>query len=194
MSLKQPGFSASFLASRIRTLRSALDKWFSGMLCVRDGQLRDGKGSRLTTAFQQIKRRFFWLLSRSANATYSRLPLFGRLRCSVGVIRKGQLVLVIDRSDGRGVSFPGGLAMPWETAEQAMKREVSEETGLRVEHSTQLFEYRSSADVPVALAVFAVEAAGELKGSWEGSPCWLPLTDIRPRLLRSQREIVDRLL
>ena len=102
--------------------------------------------------------------------------------------------MVIDRSDGRGLSFPGGFAMPWETAEQTMKREVSEETGLRVKHSTKLFEYRSSVDVPVALAVFAVEAEGELKDSWEGSPRWLPFTDIRSRLLPSQKEIVDRLL
>lgn len=103
------------------------------------------------------------------------------------------MVLVIDRSDGRGVSFPGGLAMPWETAEQAMKREVSEETGLRVKHSTQLFEYRNSAEIPAVIAVFAVEADGDLRDSWEGSPLWLPFTDIRPRLLPSQKEIVDRL-
>jgi 8-oxo-dGTP pyrophosphatase MutT (NUDIX family) len=149
---------------------------------------------RRATAFQLIKRRCFWILSRSALAAYSRLPLFGWLHASVGVIRKGQLVLVIDRSDGRGLSFPGGLAMPWETAEQAMKREFLEETGLAVTHSEQLFEYRSSADVPVILAVFAVEAEGELRDSWEGSPSWLPFTDVRPRLLPSQREIVDRLL
>jgi 8-oxo-dGTP pyrophosphatase MutT (NUDIX family) len=147
-----------------------------------------------TTAFHQIKRRIFWVLSRSALATYSRLPLFGWLRGVVGVIRKGQLVLVIDRSDGRGLSFPCGLAMPWETAEQAMKREFLEETGLPVKGSTKLFEYHSSADVPVIIAVFAVEAEGELKESWEGSPRWLPFTDIRPRLLPGQREIVDRLL
>jgi 8-oxo-dGTP pyrophosphatase MutT (NUDIX family) len=84
--------------------------------------------------------------------------------------------------------------MPWETAEQAMKREFWEETGLAVTHSAQLFEYRSSADVPVILAVFAIEAEGELRDSWEGSPSWLPFTDVRPRLLPSQREIIDRLL
>ena len=134
------------------------------------------------------------MLSRSAIATYSRIPLFGWLHGSVAVIRKGELVLVIDRSDERGVSFPGGLAMPWETAEQAMKREVSEETGLRVKHAAQLFEYRSSTEVPLVIAVFAVEAEGELKDSWEGSPRWLPFTDLRPRLLPSQKEIVDRLL
>jgi hypothetical protein len=42
--------------------------------------------------------------------------------------------------------------------------------------------------------VFTVEAEGELKDSWEGSPIWLPFADIRPRLLPSQKEIVDRLL
>lgn len=103
------------------------------------------------------------------------------------------MVLVIDRSDGRGLSFPGGLAMPWETAENAMKREVSEETGLRVKHSVQLFEYSSSADIPVVITVFAVEADGDPKDSWEGSPLWLPLGGIRTRLLPSQQEIPDRL-
>ena len=160
----------------------------------RFGYKQNKKGARLTTAFQLIKRRCFWVLSRCALAAYSRLPLFGWLHASVGVIRKGQLVLVIDRSDGRGLSFPGGLAMPWETAEQAMRREVSEETGLQVQRSTALFKYRNSVEVPVILAVFAAEAEGELKDSWEGSPRWLPFTDIRPRLLPSQREIVDRLL
>ena len=46
----------------------------------------------------------------------------------------------------------------------------------------------------MTLAVFAAEAEGELKDSWEGSPRWLPFTEIRARLLPSQREIVDRLL
>jgi len=133
-------------------------------------------------------------LSRSAIASYSRIPIFGRLRASVGILRKGPLVLVIDRSDGRGLSFPGGLAMPWEAAEQAVKREFTEETGLQIQRCAPLFAYRSSAEVPVELSVYVVEAAGELKDSWEGSPRWLPLADIRAALLPSQKEIVDRLL
>ncbi|HTU42125.1 MAG TPA: NUDIX domain-containing protein [Candidatus Aquilonibacter sp.] len=133
------------------------------------------------------------MLSRSAIATYSRIPIFGRLRASVGVIRKGEMVLVIDRSDGRGLSFPGGLAMPWEPAEDAMKREVLEETGLHVKRSVQLFEYFNSADIPVAITAFAVEADGEPEDSWEGSPVWLPLADIQRRLLPSQQEIPGRL-
>jgi len=166
--------------------------WFSEPFSA--SRMRTRRSGSLTTAFQRIKRRLFWVLSRGGLATYSRFPIFGRLHASVGVIRNGPLVLVIGRNDGRGLSFPGGLAMPWETAEQALKREILEETGLRVQHSTLLFEYRNSAEVPVVLAVFAVEAEGELKDYWEGAPRWLPFTAIRPRLLPSQKEIVDRLL
>jgi len=104
------------------------------------------------------------------------------------------MVLVIERSDGRGLSFPGGLAWPWETPQQAMVRETLEETGLRIEKSSLLCEYKTAADVPCVLSVFEAEAAGELTPSWEGSPRWLPLTQIRSQLLPSQKPIVDRLL
>jgi 8-oxo-dGTP pyrophosphatase MutT (NUDIX family) len=146
------------------------------------------------TASQSILRGLFFILSRTYVAVYSRLPILGYLRASVAVIRDGELVLVIERSDGRGLSFPGGLSWPWETAERAMVREVLEETGLRIEKSSLLCEYKSSADVPCALSVFTAEAAGALADSWEGSPRWLPLTQIRPQLLPSQQPIVDRLL
>ena len=141
-----------------------------------------------------IKRTLFAVLSRTCVAVYSRLPIFGHLRASVAVIRNADLVLVIERSDGRGLSFPGGLTWPWENPEQAMAREVLEETGLRIQKSSLLCEYRSAADVPCVLSVFEAEAAGELAASWEGSPRWLPLTQIRSQLLPSQKPIVDLLL
>jgi len=148
------------------------------------------------TSFQRIKRALFFALSRTCVGVYSRIPIFGPLRASVCVIRNGELVLVIDRSDGRGLSFPGGLTMPWETAEHAMIREVLEETGLRIEKSRLLFEYQTAAetsDIPCILTVFEAETTGELIDSWEGSPRWLPATQIRSRLLPSQKQIVDRL-
>jgi 8-oxo-dGTP pyrophosphatase MutT (NUDIX family) len=150
-------------------------------------------GTALSTSIQRLKRVLFAVLSRTGVAVYSRLPIFGPLRASVGVIRKGDLVLVIERNDGRGLSFPGGLAWPWETAEQTVVREVLEETGLQIVRSSLLFEYRSSADVPCLLSVYEAEATGELADSWEGSPRWLRWTEIRPFLLPSQKEIVDRL-
>lgn len=134
------------------------------------------------------------MLSRTGVAVYSRVPVFGFLRASVAVVRNSPLVLVIDRSDGRGLSFPGGLAWPWETAEQTMRRELLEETGLQIEKASLLFEYRTSADVRCILSVFEAETSGNLADSWEGSPLWLPFSEIRPSLLPSQKEIVDRIL
>ena len=140
-----------------------------------------------------LKRLLFWMLSRSGVAIYSRAPIFGPLRAAVAVLRKDDLFLIIDRSDGRGLSFPGGLAFPWETDEQTVRREVLEETGLHIQNSRLLFEYKSSADVPCIISVFQAEASGDLAESWEGSPLWLSLNEIRPLLLPSQREIIDRI-
>ena len=150
-------------------------------------------GTALSKAFQRLKRVLFSVLSRTGVAVYSRLPIFGPLRASVALIRKGDLVLIIERNDGRGLSFPGGLAWPWETAEQTVVREVLEETGLKIVRSSLLFEYQSSADVPCLLSVYEAEATGELTDSWEGSPRWHAWTEIRAFLLPSQKEIVDRL-
>jgi len=141
-----------------------------------------------------MKRRLFAIISRVGIAAYSRFPVFGSLRASLAVIKDADLVLVIDRSDGRGLSFPGGLALPWETPEQALAREIFEETGLRVKESTALFSYYASDDIPCNITVFTVGAEGKLKDSWEGSPSWLTLDEIRTALIRSQQEIVRRLV
>jgi 8-oxo-dGTP pyrophosphatase MutT (NUDIX family) len=140
-----------------------------------------------------LKKYAFWILSRTGLAVYSRLPIFGPLRVAVGVMRTNDGFLVIERSDGRGLSFPGGIAMPWEGTEQAMVREFAEETGLKVTASQLKFSYFSGEDVPVNLAVFEVEADGQLRGSWEGDPRWARTTELRQRLLRSQKRIVETL-
>lgn len=143
--------------------------------------------------FAKMKRLLFRVIARTAIATYARLPIFGYLRASIAVLRKDDLILVIDRNDARGFSFPGGLAHPGETAEQAMRREVEEETGLKVEKSGFLFDYRSTADIPCVVSVFEIEASGILAESWEGAPRWLTRAEIKPRLLPSQTEVLTRL-
>jgi 8-oxo-dGTP pyrophosphatase MutT (NUDIX family) len=148
---------------------------------------------RARSALKRTQCFFFRILSRTGVALYSRLPIFGSLRASVVIIRNGNRVLVIDRTDGRGLSFPGGIALPWEKAEETMRREVLEETGLQIEKASLLFEYPSSADIPCRLTVFEGAATGKITESWEGLPRWLPWTEIRTLLLPSQREIVDRL-
>lgn len=143
--------------------------------------------------FNHLKRGAFAVLSRSAIAFYSRFPIFGHLRAGIAVIRNGSTLLVIERSDERGISFPGGLAWPWETAEEAMKREILEETGLRVVESSFLCEYRSRAEIPCELTVFEARVSGCLRDSWEGSPRWLVGAEIKESLIPSQREIIDRI-
>jgi 8-oxo-dGTP pyrophosphatase MutT (NUDIX family) len=141
----------------------------------------------------KLKRKMFWMFSRAAMATYSRFPVFGVLNASLGIIKKNGAFLMIDRNDGRGVSFPGGLAFPWETAEQAVVREIEEETGLKVTKSVLKSRYYSSAELPVQVTVFETEADGQLRGSWEGSPSWLCLHELRPRIIPSQRGIAETL-
>lgn len=138
-----------------------------------------------------LQSKAFRFLSRSGLAIYSRFPIFGTLQGVVGLIRDKDKFLVIERSDGRGVSFPGGFQMPWEEAEQAAIREVREETGLDVIKSVFKQRYFSSNEVPLNISVFEMEATGQLRSSWEGTPCWLPVSELRERLLPSQRRIVE---
>jgi len=151
----------------------------------------------ILSILKKFKRALFAVISRTCLAIYSRIPIFGYLRAAVALIRDGDQVLIIERSDGRGLSFPGGLAWPWEDLTQAVNREVLEETGLHVGKSSFLFEYRfearTHADVPCIIAVFEAEVSGDVKESWEGAPRWLPLKEIGPSLLPSQKEIIDRI-
>ena len=112
----------------------------------------------------------------------------------MGILRKESTYLVIERNDGRGLSFPGGLTHPWEDAEHALIREMLEETGLRVTKSDFKLSYYTNADIPVNVTVFEVEAEGKLQGSWEGTPYWLPAAELQRRIIPAQRRIVELLV
>jgi 8-oxo-dGTP pyrophosphatase MutT (NUDIX family) len=138
-----------------------------------------------------LKRRLFWIIARTCFTLYRWFPLFGTLRASIGVIRRGETILVIERNDGRGLSLPGGIANRKETEEETLRREVLEETGLIVSGATLKIRYRSTADIPCFASVFEVEASGELKTSWEGTPRWMTVAELEPRLLESQRPTLE---
>lgn len=140
-----------------------------------------------------MRKKLFWIISRSGLFLYARMPIFGALKGAMGVLRKNDTYLVIERNDGRGVSFPGGLMMPWENAADAVAREIREETGLRVTKSVFKFRYSSRVEIPVDVCVFEVEAEGTLRASWEGTPLWLPLAELRQKVIASQRRIVESL-
>lgn len=141
-----------------------------------------------------MRQRIFGVISRTCMAAYGHLPIFGRLRGSVAVIRRQNSFLVLDRSDGLGLAFPGGLALPWESDEKTLVREVEEETGLRLVSYTLLFRYDNSLPYPARVSVYRAEAEGELRSSWEGVPCWVDLPDLQRRLMANQQRILERVL
>ena len=142
---------------------------------------------------ENLRRRLFWIVARTCLALYRRFPVFGTLRASIAIIRRNQQFLVIQRNDGRGLSLPGGLASWQEAEEETLRREVLEETGLRVTGQELRMRYHSTADVPCDTSVFAVQATGELKNSWEGSPRWMTMAELEPRMLESQRPVLGLL-
>ena len=124
---------------------------------------------------------------------YRWVPLFGSLRTSIAIIHRDQQFLVIQRNDGRGCSLPGGFAGWKEAEEETLRREVLEETGLRVTGQELRMRYHSAADPPCETCVFEVRATGELKNSWEGSPRWMTVAELEPRMLKSQRPVLELL-
>jgi 8-oxo-dGTP pyrophosphatase MutT (NUDIX family) len=138
-----------------------------------------------------LKRRLFWIVARTCFALYRRFPLFGSLRASIATIQRSEQFLIILRNDGRGVSLPGGIARWKETEEETLRREVFEETGLRITSQELRLHFDSTADVPCHVAVFEAQAIGELKGSWEGSPQWMTVAELAPRILPSQRPVLE---
>ena len=139
-----------------------------------------------------LQQRVFGLISRSCIAVYRRFPVFGALRGSAAIIRRGDLFLVVERSDGLGLAFPGGLAHFWESDEKALARELREETGLRLTSHSLLLRYATRVPYPSRVAVFLAEAEGELRSSWEGIPCWVDFSQVQQRLMPNQRPILEQ--
>lgn len=140
---------------------------------------------------ETLKQRAFWIVARVCFKLYRWFPIFGSLRASISVIHRDGKILVIQRNDGRGVSLPGGIAGRKESEEVALRREVREETGLSVTSAELQMKYHSAAEVPCNISVFSAQTSGELKNSWEGSACWMTVEELEPRLLKSQRPVLE---
>jgi ADP-ribose pyrophosphatase YjhB (NUDIX family) len=139
----------------------------------------------------EFKRRLFWIVARTCFVLYRWFPLFGKLRAALGIVQRDGQFLIIHRNDGRGFCLPGGICGWRESAEDTLRREIQEETGLMVMERELKLSYFSDADVPCNISVFAVQADGELKNSWEGSAHWMTLAEFEPRLLLSQQPVLE---
>jgi 8-oxo-dGTP pyrophosphatase MutT (NUDIX family) len=147
----------------------------------------------LPTVLDDFKRRLFWMVARTCFTLYHWFPLFGTLRASIGIIQRNDKFLVIERNDGRGVCLPGGISSWREAEEETLVREILEETGLIVTGKELKLKYYSEANVPCNISVFAVQASGEVKDSWEGSPQWMTIAEMEPRFVPSQRPALEQI-
>jgi 8-oxo-dGTP pyrophosphatase MutT (NUDIX family) len=135
--------------------------------------------------------RIFWMVSRLARITYTTFPIFGRIRGSVGIIRLDSAYVAIERSDGFGLSFPGGISWPWEKPETTLRREIGEETGLQVADAVCILHFQHQQPFPTLTYVFEVQAQGELRSSWEGTVRVVGFNELKERVIAQQQPVVE---
>jgi ADP-ribose pyrophosphatase YjhB (NUDIX family) len=135
----------------------------------------------------------FRLASRLFVALYGRFPLLGELRSAAGIVREGENYIMVERSDGRGRCFPGGMAFWGESEESSLRREVREETGLQVLQCQYLWTYHNRHYLPSSVAVYQVETTGAVRGSWEGAVVRVPAGELEHNLFPIHAPILEYL-
>ena len=113
-----------------------------------------GLARRLATVVPQYARIAYWGL------VAPRLGGRDTLVVPQAVVRSERGVLLAVRSDLRGWELPGGHAGPGESDEDALRREVLEETGLEVVVERRVGDYRRTGFAPHMARVFACRAVG----------------------------------
>jgi 8-oxo-dGTP pyrophosphatase MutT (NUDIX family) len=139
-----------------------------------------------------VIRRLLYLRSKFARVLYRCFPVY-KMNGAVGVLRRGDQILVIDRADSMGYCFPGGLSKRNEPGEETVRRELLEETGLVMTGAQFLFRYPETGGFSEFTSVYAVSAEGELRSSSEGRPLWLTPAAIEARIYRPQTAVLEYL-
>lgn len=105
------------------------------------------------------------------------------------------MVLIRRRFEPLGWALPGGFVEWGESAEEACRREVMEETGLTVDSLVQMHTY-SEPDRdprhPTATVVFVARASGDLRaGDDAGDAAGFPLDHLPDPLCFDHGQILD---
>lgn len=97
------------------------------------------------------------------------------------MVKDGALLTLPSKVPGK-LQVIGGKADPGETPEQTALREAEEETGLRLTDFTHRgrvqLQWPSDEQPYYADLFVATGFEGELRGSHEGVPNWVPLTEV----------------
>ncbi len=96
--------------------------------------------------------------------------------CSaLAIIEQNGKLLVIDRTDGQGIFLPGGFLKTTESPDQAIIREIREETGFDIvpQHLLAAYAPRAQRIKSVILCYVCSIAGGFEKSSPEGELLWL---------------------
>lgn len=107
------------------------------------------------------------------------------------LINKDGKLLFLDLTYLKGLGLPGGMMKKGETATEALKREVAEETGFEITNHSYLWSIPSSFRGFATLSlVFEVEITGEMRNSKEGKLLWLSPTEAKGKLAYASAEEV----
>ena len=104
---------------------------------------------------------------------------------ALGIIIENNKILLIERSDGYGLGFPGGFMTIHEEVKTAIKREVYEETGLSVSVGSLagiLSGQRTKGGISTVDLIYECSIIGEkmTKDSFEGKCRWIDLKYLNP--------------
>lgn len=108
------------------------------------------------------------------------------------IIPKGKKILVIRSSYREGYALPGGYLKGNESFNNGLKREVKEETSLKVIAMKYFNSYSSVSTVgnfPKVTVCFVARVKGNLKFSVEGEPLW-----IEPKMVLGKLVYKDNLM